>query len=102
MKNGLSLFFAFQNLGCEVVTLHSTLGEDGIAYILNSTKVEYLFTQTDLVRLLNKLKPTIETVTKLILIKNPFVDRLSEEEKKDLKYELFEYDKLFKRKSNIT
>lgn len=89
-------FFALQSLGVEVVTLHATLGEEGICHILNSTKVDYLFTQTDLVRLMNKLKPKIETVTKIIHVKNPFVDQLTEEEKKNCAYELFEYEKLAK------
>lgn len=94
-------FFSLQVLGCEVVTLHSTLGESGITYILNSTKVDYLFTQTDLVRLMNKIKSSVNTVTKLINIKNPYVPSLSEEEKKDLKYELYEFDELFKESENL-
>lgn len=96
MEEWFVTLFALQNLGCEIVTLHSTLGEDGICYILNSTKTNYLFTQTDLVRVMNKLKPKIETVTKIIHVKNPFVDQLTEEEKKNSEYELFEYDKLAK------
>lgn len=96
MEEWFVTFFALQNLGCEIVTLHSTLGEDGIVYILNSTKVQYLFTQTDLIRVMNKLKPKVETVTKIIHVKNPFVDQLTEEERKNSEYELFEYDKLAK------
>lgn len=92
----LVTFFALQSLGCEIVTLHATLGEEGICHILNSTKVEYLFTQTELVRVMNKLKPKVETVSKMINVKNPFVDQLTEEEKKNCAYELFDYGKLAK------
>lgn len=84
-----------------VVTLHSTLGESGITYILNSTKVDYLFTQTDLVRLMNRIKPNVQTVQKLINIRNPFVDQLTDDEKKETKYELFELDKLIKESQTL-
>ena len=46
--------------------------------------------------MMNKLKPKVETVTKIIHVKNPFVDQLTEEERKNSEYEIFEYDKLVK------
>ena len=74
----LITFFALQCLGCEVVTMHTTLDDSTISYILN----------------LNKLRPTIETTTKLINLRSPFVDSLSEAETNETKFEIFDYDQL--------
>lgn len=90
----LITFFALQFLGCELVTLHISLDDESICYILNSTKSEYLFTQEDLVRTFNRLKPKIQTTTKLVNINNPFVDQLTEYEKSECNFEFFEYNDL--------
>ena len=60
-----------------------------------------MFTQTDLVRLMNRIKPNVQTVQKLINIRNPFVDQLTDDEKKETEYELFELDKLIKESQTL-
>ena len=74
--------------------MHTTLDDSTISYILNLNRIECLFTQADLIRNLNKLRPTIETTTKLINLRSPFVDSLSEAETNETKFEIFDYDQL--------
>lgn len=92
----ITSFFALQCLGCELVTLHTSLDDEQISYILNLNRVECLFTQADLIRNLNKLKPTIETTTKLINLKNDFVQPLTEDEVKESAFQIFDADELIK------
>ena len=50
---------------------------------------------------MNRIKPNVQTVQKLINIRNPFVDQLTDDEKKETKYELFELDKLIKESQTL-
>lgn len=76
--------------------MHTTLDEETISYILNLNKIEFLFTQADLIRKLNKLRPTIQTTSRLINLSSPFVEQLTEAEAQDTKFEIYEYDQLIK------
>lgn len=90
------MFFALQSLGCEVVLLRSTPNETTIPFVLNQNEVELVLTQTNFIGLLNKLKPNIETVRKLICFGHPFAGEVDEEEVRNVKYEFFEYEQLLK------
>lgn len=97
----LATFFALQKLGCELVTLHSTLDDEGICFILNLTKPDYIFTQDDLVRTFDRLRPQIQTASKLIIYKNDYVKSLTDIERKNSQYELFNYDDLLKESKKL-
>lgn len=90
----LTTFVALQSLGCEVVILRYTADLKPISYIVNLNQTEIVFTQANLVRVLNQMKPTIPTVSKLVYFQNAYEEPLSEEEIRASKYELFTYDQL--------
>ena len=88
------MFFALQTLGCEVITLRSTPDEKTIPFTLNLNEIIFVFTQTNFVKLLNKLKPNMQTVTKLICFHYPFGSEGDNDEVQNAKYELFMYEQL--------
>ena len=96
------MFSALQSLGCEVVLLRSTPNAINIPAVLNEHQIKLLFTQTSLVKLLNELKPNIRTVSKLICFRHLFADEADEEEIRNVKYELFEYDQLVEEGRTLT
>lgn len=89
-------FFSFQLLGCEVVLLRSTPDESTISPILNENEISLVFSQTNFVKLLNKLKPKMPTLSKLICFRHPFGSETDEEEVRKVQYEFFEYEQLLK------
>lgn len=90
------MFFALQSLGCQVVLLRSTPDEAVIPFVLNQNEVELVLTQTDFIKILNKLKPNIQTVRRLISFRHPFASEVDEEEVRNVKFEYFEYEQLLK------
>ena len=88
------VFFTLQSLGCEVVVLRSTPNESTIPFVLNEHEIQFVFTQTNFVKLLNKLRPDIRTVSKLICFHNPLGSETDEDEIRNVRYELFEYEQL--------
>lgn len=90
------IFFALQTLGCEVVVLRSTPNEATIPFVLNDHEIEFVFTQASFVKLLNKLKPNIPKVRRLVCFHNPFGSEESKEEIRNVKFEFFEYEQLLK------
>lgn len=90
------MFAGLQSLGCEMVLLRSTPNEVIIPYVLNENEIDLVLTQTNFVKLLNKLKPAIRTVRRLVCFRHPFANDLDDEELLNAKYELFEYEQLIK------
>lgn len=74
--------------------MHGSLDDETIAYILNLNRIECLFTQAGTIRKLSKLKPNIETTSKLINLKNDFVESLTEDEVREAKFEIYQSDEL--------
>ena len=86
-------FFALQSLGCEVVTMHTSLDESTMVYILNLNKIEFLFTQADLIRNINKSKSNIQTAN-LINLWSPFIDQLTADEIEKTSFNIFDSEQL--------
>lgn len=53
-----------------VVTLYSTLGEDGIVHGINETEVSYIFTSQELLPKLKKIMPKIPLVNHVVYMEN--------------------------------
>lgn len=90
------MFFALQSLGCEVLLLRSTPHESTISFLLDQNQIQLVLTQTNFVKLLNKLKQKIPTVNKLICFRHPFASEVDDKEIRQVQYEFFQYEQLMK------
>ena len=87
-------FWALQSLGCEVLLLRSTPNESTIPVVLNENQIRLVFTQSDFVKFLNKLKPNIRTLSTLVCFHSPYAGQADVEELRNAKYDLFLYEQL--------
>lgn len=87
-------FWALQLLGCEVLLMRNSPNESNIVRTLNENRIRLMFTQSDLVKVLNRLKPSLQTVHQVICFRSPYTDVVDEQEIRNSQYDLHQYEQL--------
>lgn len=95
-------FWSLQLLGCEVLLLRSTPNELGIPCILNENQIRLVFTQSDFVRVLNRLKPNLRTVGHVICFRSPYAGETDEQEVLNSKFDLLQYEQLLQERRTLS